>query len=226
MIRKWICALICAGLTLALLGCGSQAAAPQATPKPGVVYLDPNAAPAATATAAPTAEATAAPVTEEQAPAQTEETLVTEPEPSQEPEPEEALDLYFESKGVRIEPWMEAAPVLLALGDPTGSFEADSCAYIGKDLFYWYPGFELTVNEVEGVDRITAVTVADDTVTIPQGLRIYDEEEKLLSLLGGTDENGIYTYRDGNILLLIQVKAAEGDERRIASMEYRVAVDQ
>ena len=128
--------------------------------------------------------------------------------------------------GMEIEPWMEAAPVLLALGDPTGSFEADSCAYIGKDLFYWYPGFELTVNEVEGVDRITAVTVADDTVTIPQGLRIYDEEEKLLSLLGGTDENGIYTYRDGNILLLIQVKAAEGDERRIASMEYRVAVDQ
>ena len=225
MNTKGFFALLCALLTVALLGCGAQSSAPQATPKPGVVYLDPNAAPAATATAAPL-QATAVPAAVEQIPVQDPEVQTAAPKPTEEPETEAPLDLFFESRGVRMEPWMEAAPVLAALGEPMGSFEADSCAYIGKDLFYWYPGFELTVNEVEGVDRITAITVADDTVTIPQGLRIYDEEEKLLSLLGGTEENGIYTYRDGNILLLIQVKAAEGDERRIASMEYRVAVDQ
>ena len=110
-----------------------------------------------------------------------------------------------------------------ALGTPIGSFEADSCAYIGKDLFYYYPGFELTVNEVEGVDRITAITVADDTVTTPQGLRIYDDEEKLLDVLGGTEENGVYTYESGKTILLIQVKAAEDGVRRIATMEYRAA---
>ena len=136
------------------------------------------------------------------------------------------LDLYFEGKGVRLEPWMEAAPALAALGTPIGSFEADSCAYIGKDLFYYYPGFELTVNEVDGVNRITAITVADDTVTIPQGLRIYDEEEKLLDVLGGVEENGVYTYRSGRTELLIQVKDVGDDARRIASMEYRAADDQ
>ncbi len=225
--RNKLCILSCILLVGALLtACGGQAATAPAQ-KPGVVYLDPNAAPAQgekapepaeRETAAPAETSTAA--SEASAPAQP-------PEQPSETEAEEGpLDLYFESRGVRMEPWMEAAPVLSALGEPIGSFEADSCAYIGKDMFYYYPGFELTVNEVEGVNRITAVTVADDTITIPQGLRIYDEEEKLLSLLGGTEQNGLYTYQSGQTLLLIQVKEAEDDIRRIATMEYRVAEGQ
>ncbi|MBQ6358402.1 MAG: hypothetical protein IJI97_05530, partial [Clostridia bacterium] len=166
-------------LLLALLGCGRKAV--ETKPREGVVYMDPNAA---KATAAP-----AAPKATEAAPAPAEATA--EPQPAAEaaePEPQapaEVPELYFESKGVRMEPMMEAAPILAALGDPVGSFEADSCAYLGKDKFYYYPGFELTVNEVEGVERITVITVADDTIVTPQGLRIYDEEDKLLSLLGG-----------------------------------------
>ena len=184
-----------------------------------MVFVDPNAA-----TAVPAA--TAEPVSAEATAVPAEATPEPEAAPAGEPEEPPAVpELYFESKGVRMEPWMEAAPVLAALGDPIGSFEADSCAYIGKDLFYWYPGFELTVNEVEGVNRITAVTVADDTVTIPQGLRIYDDEEKLLDILGGEEMNGLYTYQNGQTMLLIQVKEAEGS-RRIASIEYRVAADQ
>lgn len=224
MNTKRFLALSGALLALVLWGCGGGAAVPAATPKPGVVYLDPNAAPKATDTPAPAVEVQATEVPAE--PVQTEVQASPAAAATPEAEPEAALELYFESRGVRIEPWMEAAPVLQALGQPIGSFEADSCAYIGKDLFYWYPGFELTVNEVEGVDRITAITVTDDTVTIPQGLRIYDDEEKLVSLLGGRDDNGIYTYQTGRTLLLVQVKEAEGDMRRIASMEYRVAVDQ
>ena len=219
MNTKMLLALLGA-LLLLLSACGKTAPAPQPTEREGVVFVDPNqvtAAPAATSVPV-SVEATAAPV---QATPEPEAAPATEPEG----EPAPAPELYFESKGVRMEPWMEAAPVLAALGDPIGSFEADSCAYIGKDLFYWYPGFELTVNEVDGVNRITAITVADDTVTIPQGLRIYDDEEKLLDLLGGEEVNGLYTYRNGQIMLLIQVKEGEGG-RRIASMEYRVAVDQ
>ena len=222
--KRMIGALLCACLLAALLGCGSGEKPAQQ--KPGVVYLDPNAVKAA-ATKVPPAEeaekATEAPGAQEtSAPAK-------EQKPDREETAEEAeapLDLYFEGKGVRIVPWMEAAPVLAALGDPIGTFEADSCAYIGKDLFYYYPGFELTVNQVEGVDRITAVTVADDTVVTPQGLRIYDEEEKLLSLLGGTEDNGVYTYRNGQIQLLVQVKDGTDDSRHIASMEYRIVEDQ
>ena len=205
-------AALLAALLLALMGCGGTA---QPAEKPGVVYLDPNAPAAAQSTAAPAPQGESAPVAQG--------TELPPPEQGEEAEP--ALDLYFESRGVRIEPMMAADPVLSALGEPIGTFEADSCAYIGKDIFYYYPGFELTVNEVEGTNRITAVSVVDDTVITPQGLRIYDEEEKLLSLLGGTEENGVYTYQSGQTLLLIQVKDFGDDVRRIATMEYRAAED-
>ena len=202
-------------LLLALLGCGQKAA--ETKPREGVVYMDPNAA---KTTAAP-----AAPKATEAAPAPAEATA--EPQPAAEaaePEPQAPAavpELYFESKGVRMEPMMEAAPILAALGDPVGSFEADSCAYLGKDKFYYYPGFELTVNEVEGVERITVITVADDTIVTPQGLRIYDEEDKLLSLLGGEEKNGVYSYDDGRTMLVVQVKESEGDSRRVSAIEYR-----
>ncbi len=224
---KRIYGLVCAVLALGLLGCGARKATEPA-PKPGVVYLDPNAnaVPAAETTAAPQAATeTAVPAAIETAAPVREEAPAAEPTPAEEPE-EETLDLYFECRGVRVEPMMEAASVLAALGEPLGAFEADSCAYLGKDLFYAYPGVELTVNEVEGVERITVIRVTDDTVTIPQGLRIYDDEEKVTELLGGTDNGGIYRYRSGHTELLIQVKEAEGDERRVAYIEYRVAEDQ
>ena len=203
-------AALLAALLLALMGCGGTA---QPAEKPGVVYLDPNAPAAAQSTAAPAPQGESAPITQG--------TELPPPEQGEEAEP--ALDLYFESQGVRIVPMMAAEEVLTALGQPLGVFEADSCAYIGKDVFYYYPGFELTVNEVDGQNTITAIAVVDDTVTIPQGLRIYDEEEKLLSILGEAEENGVYTYESGHVLLLIQVKAAEDGVRRIATMEYRAA---
>lgn len=211
--RMRIGAVLLAALLLVLTGCGGSA---QPTQKEGVVYLDPNAPAAAKtqSTAAPASQGEAAP-----------DQPGTEPPAAEEPagEPAPALDLYFESRGVRLEPMMAADEVLSALGQPIGVFEADSCAYIGKDVFYYYPGFELTVNEVDGQNVVTAIAVVDDTVVIPQGLRIYDEEEKLLSILGGTEENGVYTYESGKTILLIQVRAAGDEVRRIATMEYRAA---
>ena len=217
MNTKRICALICAIWMLTLTGCGGQTAAPSSAPKPGVVYLDPNAPKESAATAAPAALQTAVPAAE--APD-------AEPNAPEGQTPETPLDLYFECRGVRLEPWMEAVPALAALGEPIAALEADSCAYLGKDVFYVYPGVQLTVNQVEGVERITSILVTDDTVTIPQGLRIYDEEEKLLDQLGGTEDNGVYTYQSGQTLLLVQVKETEDGIRRIASMEYRAAEEQ
>ena len=194
---------------LMLAGCGGSA---RPAEKAGVVYLDPNAAPTAAA-AAPRPTETEAPAKPTEAPAK---------ESTEEPT-EAGPELYFEYRGVRIEPMMEAAPVLAALGEPLRVFEADSCAYLGKDLFYAFPGVELTVNQVEDTERITSLQVVDDTVTTPQGLRIYDEEEKLLSLLGGTEDDGVYTYRSGRVELLVQVKTVENGSRRVWSIEYRAA---
>ena len=196
-------ALILLTALILLGGCAKTA------PKEGVVYVDPNGAPAV-ASAPATAEVKAPEVP-------------TDPASQETRKP--ALDLHFAYRGVTMAPMMEAAPVLAALGEPLRYFEADSCAYQGKDLFYAYPGLELTVNEVEGAERITVIHLTDDTITTPQGLRINDEESKLLAALGGADEDGVYSYVSGQTELLIQMKEAEGGVRRIWSMEYRVAGD-
>ena len=166
----------------------------------GTVYLDPNA-PAAPVEAQTQAEAAA--------PAPTEATV--------------AQALYFEAKGVTLRPGMEAAPVLTALGEPLGAFEADSCAYVGKDRFFHYPGFELTVNEISGVERITLITLVDDTVTTPEGLCIGGREQTVEALLGGQAREGYYTFDDGEVTLVVHVKEGQEPGAFISAIEYRLS---
>ena len=72
-------------------------------------------------------------------------------------------ELYYASGDTKFGIMDPAEKVLNALGEPVnGTFESDSCAYQGKDYFYYYDGFEVMVNDVDGVKRITGITVADD----------------------------------------------------------------
>ena len=173
-------------LLLLLTGCGSG----KKQTLSGVV-VDPNAAKAAApaVTAVPAAAGTEFPVQEELT------SLATE-------------DPYaFLTNGLKILPRMEAAPILEALGAPAFTFEADSCAYQGKDIYYKYSGFELTVNVPEDVPLITAITVVDDTirVTFPNGtLAIGDSEAKLLEVLGGESGQEQFYQKIADALTMLQ----------------------
>lgn len=139
--------------------------------------------------------------------------------PSQEgeaPVQEESL-YYYEANGTIIHTFDPAEEVLAALGEPLNTFEAESCAYQGMDLFYYYDGFELTVNDIDGVDRVTVITVADDTVAIPQGVKIGDSEEDMLAAMGDDyqAETGVYKFISANTLLQITVK-----EGAVSSIQY------
>lgn len=81
-------------------------------------------------------------------------------------------ELYYASGEVKFGILDPAADVLTALGEPDSTFESNSCAYQGKDKFYYYDGFEVLVNDVDGTERITGITIADDTVSNPQGVKI------------------------------------------------------
>ena len=81
-------------------------------------------------------------------------------------------DLYFEANGVRFGIFDEAEPVLKALPAYRNTFTGESCAFPGADVYYYYSGFQIMTNEIDGVSRITAITIADDTVKTPQGLYI------------------------------------------------------
>ena len=131
-------------------------------------------------------------------------------------------ELYFESNGVKFGIFDEAEPVINALGEPVnGTFESDSCAYQGKDYFYYYDGFELMANELNGVKKITGITLADDTVKIPQGVTVGMKLDDALSLMGdGSTQNGdVYKFVTGTTQLRLRV----GEDGTLAAVEYSAA---
>ena len=69
----------------------------------------------------------------------------------------------------------EAQKVTDALGEPSGgTYEALSCAFEGKDTFYYYDGFTLQTYEKDGKKYIYTITLEDDTVNTAEGVKIGD----------------------------------------------------
>ena len=133
-------------------------------------------------------------------------------------------ELYYASNDIKFGIMDPAEEVLNALGEPVnGTFESDSCAYQGKDYFYYYDGFEVMVNDVDGVKRITGITVADDTVQTPQGLKIGMKLEDAQALLTGEYKQvgDVYKYTQGSTVL----KLAVGDDGTLTAIEYAVAAN-
>ncbi|MDD5017444.1 MAG: hypothetical protein PHO15_05025 [Eubacteriales bacterium] len=130
---------------------------------------------------------------------------------------EEGDALYYESNGIKIHVYDMAEDVLDSLGEPKGTFEAASCAYQGVDMFYYYDGFQLTVNEVDDADHVTVIMIVDDTVSIPQGVKIGSTEETMLQCMGDdyTASAGLYQFVAGDTTLQIRIK-----EGCVAEMMY------
>lgn len=117
-------------------------------------------------------------------------------------------DLAFESNGERFGIFDEIDAVVASIGEPVQTSEAASCAYQGMDYFYFYNGFELTVNEFNGVKRITKISIVDDTVQIPQGVKIGMATQDALDLMPDNyaESTGIYSFTSGSCMLRMQEK--------------------
>ena len=114
--------------------------------------------------------------------------------------------------------------MLSALGEPVSTFDSNSCAYQGKDKFYYYDGFEVLVNDVDGTERVTGITIADDTVSNPQGVKIGMKGDEALALMDGieyTQSGDTYKFTVGSTLFRLQV----GADGTVKAAEYSVAAN-
>lgn len=182
--KKTLIALFSGLLLAGLCACGGESApAPTAEPAPAD-------------TAAPAAPETPAPV-ESESPAAAEAPAAASPDYG---------PLGFDYAGLHFGIFDEAAPILEALGAPADTFVADSCAYQGSDCYYYYDGIELCVNNVDGVERITGITLADDTVQTPQGLRIgMDLADAVGRMeLEARESGGVYSFSYGSTMLRVR----------------------
>jgi len=152
------------------------------------------------------------------------EESAAEETPAEDAPAEEVNDdpYYFGANGIEIRIMDEAEAVLAALGDPAQTFEADSCAFQGKDYFYYYDGYQLMVNDVDGVKRITSITMVDDTVKTPQGIGIGSKEEEIAAAFGEdyTNASNMYVYRHDTTTLQISVQNG-----KVSAMVFAYAVE-
>ena len=181
---------------------------------------------AVTACGAPSADSSVSNVGGADAPEKIEEQTSEQAEETEQEQPEEQEnnDPYvFNADGVEIRIMDEAEPVLAKLGEAASTFEADSCAFQGKDYFYYYDGYQLMVNDVEGVKRITSITLVDDTVKSPEGVGIGVDEAKITEAFGepASKTEEMYTYRYNTTSLQISVKSG-----KVTAMVYAYQVAQ
>lgn len=111
---------------------------------------------------------------------------------------EEAVKYEFKSGETVMAMGAEAAPVIKALGKTAKAvFEADSCAYQGKDKVYTYAGFELSTYPVDGKECVASVYFLDDSVATPEGIKIGSKAQDVVNAYGkeyNKDEQKFGTY--------------------------------
>lgn len=133
---------------------------------------------------------------------------------------QEKTEYSFLYKETQVKMNAEAAAIVAALGTPEKTLEQDSCAYQGKDTVYVYPGFEMGVYPAGGVAKVSYVTLVDDTVATPEGIKIGSKVEDVTAAYGKNyeEEFGVYRYTLGNSLLSIFTK-----DGLVEGVEYQIA---
>lgn len=144
------------------------------------------------------------------------------PDPGGEYEEHPHDGYYFEAGGVEISVLCDARLLdrMKEAGLDYKYYEAQSCAYQGLDQFYTFDSFEVLVNTIDGRNVITSISILDDMVEIPEGLRIGDSYDTMVSALGDgyTQSSDLYRYvRDGTMLTVL-IK-----NNSVSSIEYTIS---
>ena len=137
---------------------------------------------------------------------------------------EPALSGYsFIFRGVEIVINQPAEPILQALGSPIHYFESPSCAFQGLDKIYTYAGIEIQTYTENEIDYIFIISVIDDTVSTPEGIRLGVAPDQVKSAYGSD-----YTESPNQLLYLrgdTQLKFIFADNE-LVSIEYSLPIAQ
>ena len=136
---------------------------------------------------------------------------------------ENAGGYYFESKTQKIYIDEEASPVIEKLGTPQGgTYEALSCAFEGKEVFYYYDGFTIQTYEKNGKEYIYTINLEDDTVKTTEGIRLGDSLGTMAGKYGTgytlTGDTYVYTKDKMTLTFII-----END--KVAAIRYSLITD-
>lgn len=113
----------------------------------------------------------------------------------------------FKSGDKTIYIGQDGKEVLEILGEANETFTATSCAFDGEDHMYMYNSYQITLSTIEGTERLAAITLTDDGVATPEGIRIGSSEETVIEALSvEKKEDGLYSVTSGKTKLSVTVK--------------------
>ena len=109
----------------------------------------------------------------------------------------------FSAGDLKIYLNQEAAPFVKTLGNAMEQFEAPSCAFQGMDVFYVYPGFELSTYPLNGSHYVSTIDLIDDSVSTEEGIYIGSTLDDVVEKYGDnySKSGDIYTYISGDTSL-------------------------
>ena len=111
-----------------------------------------------------------------------------------------SVKYYIEFTGVKIELGADAASALAALGTPKATAEVGNCGGQGPLTKYTYASLELYVLTSGTSSTIDQITLLDDSIATPEGIRIgtaqADVKTKCKTPTKSSDAS--YTYTSGN----------------------------
>ncbi|NMA96146.1 MAG: hypothetical protein GX974_08920 [Clostridiales bacterium] len=134
----------------------------------------------------------------------------------------EDVGYVFKANNIEIAMHQEAEPILKNLGEPMDEFEADSCAFQGKERVYTYSGFELYTYEENGKDYVASVVLLDDSITTKEGVYLFSDIDEAIKIYGDDyiKEDNSYKYSQGRSQLVLIFEDSE-----IVSIEYLAMPD-
>lgn len=114
----------------------------------------------------------------------------------------------FNFNNIKISLNEEASSIIESLGQPLESFQAPSCAFQGMDIFYLFPGFELSTYPLDDKHYISRIDFIDDTVSTEYGLYIGSTLDDVFNKYGNDfkQSGSIYTYELGDTSISFVIK--------------------
>lgn len=94
---------------------------------------------------------------------------------------------YTSASGVEFVIDAECDPLIAKQGEPAKTFEAPSCAFEGTSYTYTYDGFTVETYPDNGVNRVYAVTLTDNTTRTAEGVQVGASAEDVKAACGEPD---------------------------------------